>query len=96
MKLEIMNDDLIKPNKKFYTYIILTVNNKLYCGYTDDLMKRFEAHKQGKAAKYTRANKPLKIVYSKEFDTKSDAMKEECRIKTLTRKQKEEICTSLK
>ncbi len=87
---------MINPDKKFYTYIILTVNNKLYCGYTDDLEKRFELHTQGKAAKYTRANKPLKIVYSKEFPNKSEAMKEECRIKTLTRKQKEELCTSLK
>ena len=79
-------------DKKFYTYLILTVDNKLYCGYTDDPEKRFEKHKAGLAAKYTRAHKPLKMVYIKEFDTKSEAMKEECRIKTLTRKQKEELC----
>lgn len=77
--------------KKFFTYIILTVDNTLYCGYTDDPEKRFEKHKEGIAAKYTRAHKPLKIVYLKEFDTKSDAMKEEYRIKKLTRKQKEEL-----
>ena len=79
-------------DKKFYTYLILTVDNKLYCGYTDDPEKRFEKHKAGLAAKYTRTHKPLKMVYIKEFDTKSEAMKEECRIKTLTRKQKEELC----
>ena len=54
------------PDKKFYTYILLTVNNKLYCGYTDDLEKRFENHLSGTASKFTRANKPVKIVYSKE------------------------------
>ncbi len=78
-------------DKKFYTYIILTVDNKLYCGYTDDIDKRFEKHKAGIAAKYTRAHKPLKMVYVKEFETKSEAMKEEYRIKHLTRKQKEEL-----
>ncbi len=78
-------------DKKFYTYIILTVDNKLYCGYTDDPQKRFEKHQAGLAAKYTRAHKPLKMVYIKEFATKSDAMKEECRIKKLKRKQKEEL-----
>lgn len=80
--------------KKFYTYIIITVDNTLYCGYTDDPETRFEKHKAGIAAKYTRSHKPLKIVYLREFDTKSEAMKEECRIKSLTRVQKEELIKS--
>lgn len=83
-------------DKKYYTYIILTVNNTLYCGYTDDPVKRFEKHQAGLAAKYTRAHKPLKIVYLKEFSTKSEAMKEECRIKKLSRKQKEMLINTEK
>jgi len=79
------------PDKKFYTYILLTINNKLYCGYTDNLEKRFENHLNGTASKFTRANKPVKILYSKEYSTKSEAMKEEYRIKELTRKQKEQL-----
>lgn len=79
------------PEKKFYTYILLTINNKLYCGYTDDLEKRFENHLNGSASKFTRANKPVKIVYSKEYQTKSEAMKEEYSIKKLTREQKKEL-----
>ena len=75
-------------DKKYYTYVLLTENNTLYCGYTDDVEKRFEAHKSGKGAKYTRANKPVKIVYQACFDTKSEAQKEECRIKAMTRLQK--------
>ena len=83
-------------NKKYYTYLILTVDNTLYCGYTDDPEKRFEKHKPGLAAKYTRAHKPLKMVYVKEFDTKSEALKEERRIKKLSRSQKEELVNSYK
>lgn len=78
-------------SKKYFVYLILTVNNKLYCGYTDDVQKRFEAHKSGKGAKFTRANKPLKIVYAKEFETKQEAQKEEYRIKRLKRKEKEKL-----
>ncbi len=74
--------------KKYYTYILLTENDTLYCGYTDDVEKRFQAHLEGKGAKYTRANKPIKIVYQKEFASKSEAMKEEARIKKLTHKEK--------
>ena len=80
-----------KVDKKFYVYIILTVNNKLYCGYTDDVERRYKLHKEGKAAKYTKAKKPFKLVYVQEFNTKNEAIKEECRIKKLTRKQKEEL-----
>ena len=75
-------------DKKYYVYILLTERDTLYCGYTDDVLKRFEKHKQGLAAKYTRANKPVKIVYTKEFNSKSEAMKEESRIKHLSRKDK--------
>jgi putative endonuclease len=77
--------------EKHYTYLLLTQNNKLYCGYTNDIGKRFQSHLSGKASKFTRANKPLKMVYIKGFETKSEAMKEECRIKKLTKKQKEEL-----
>lgn len=72
----------------YYVYILLTERNTLYCGYTDDVEKRYKAHLEGKGAKYTRANKPVKLVYKREFATKSEAMREEHRIKTLKRKDK--------
>lgn len=76
-------------DEKHFVYILLTKNNTLYCGYTDDVEKRFQAHLEGKGAKYTRANKPVKIVYTKEFNNKSDALKEEYRIKhKLSREEK--------
>ena len=77
--------------KKYYTYVILTTTNTFYCGYTDDVEKRFEAHKSGKGAKYTRANKPVKIVYTACYDTKVEAMQEERRIKSMSRDQKVEL-----
>lgn len=75
-------------DKSYFVYILLTERDTYYCGYTDDVEKRFKKHCEGKAAKYTRANKPLKIVYQKEFSSKQDAMKEEARIKKLSRAEK--------
>ena len=76
-------------DKKHFVYILKTEINTLYCGYTDDVEKRFQQHLEGKGAKYTKANKPTQIVYTKEFETKSEALKEEYRIKhKLTREQK--------
>ena len=82
-------------SEKHFVYMILTTKGTLYCGYTDDVEKRFNEHLSGKGAKYTRAFKPVKIVYTKEFDSKSEALKEEYRIKhKLSRKQKLELINS--
>lgn len=80
---------------KHFVYILLTENNTLYCGYTDNVERRFQAHIDGKGAKYTKANKPVKIVWKKEFHTKSEALKEEYRIKhKLSRKEKLQLINS--
>ncbi len=85
----------MQTEKHFFVYIILTVNNKLYCGYTDNVEKRYKIHCEGKGAKFTKANKPLKLVYTKEFKTKQEAQKEEYRIKQLSRKKKEEFINNI-
>ncbi len=77
---------------KYFVYILLTVDDTLYCGITNDLVKRFYAHLNKKGAKYTKTHPPKKIVYVDVFENKSDASKEEYRIKkTLSRAQKLEI-----
>ena len=82
-------------SEKHFVYMILTQKGTLYCGYTDDVEKRFNEHLSGKGAKYTRAFKPVKVVYTKEFSSKSEALKEEYRIKhKLSRKQKLELINS--
>ena len=81
-----------KVNKKpFFIYVLLTKNNTFYCGYTDDVGKRFEKHLNGTGAKYTRANKPVKVVYQKQFCTKSEAMKAEKKFKKLPKAKKQAI-----
>lgn len=82
-------------SEKHFVYILQTERNTLYCGYTDDVEKRYQAHLDGKGAKYTRANKPVKLLWQKEFETKTEALKEEYRIKhKLTREQKLELINS--
>lgn len=83
-------------DKKFFVYLLLTERNTLYCGYTNDVAKRFQTHLSGKGAKYTRINKPVQIVWSQEFATKSDALKAEIKIKKLPRTKKEELINSNK
>ncbi len=75
----------------YYVYILKCGDGSFYCGYTNDVQKRFEKHKSGKGAKYTRSRLPLEIVYIEKFENKSDALKRECSIKSMTRLQKEKL-----
>lgn len=72
-------------------YIIKCVDGTLYTGYTNDLEKRFEKHKSGKGAKYTRSHTPERIVFSEKYDNKIIAQRREREIKKLNRKEKLEL-----
>lgn len=79
-----------------YVYIIKCGDGSLYTGWTNDLEKRFKAHKAGKGAKYTRGRGPLKLVHVEVFDDRLEAQKRERAIKRLTRARKLELIDSLR
>lgn len=72
----------------WFVYILLCLDNSLYTGSTNDLEKRLDTHKSGKGGKYTRSHKPLRMIYSEEFKSKSEALKREAEIKSWTRSKK--------
>ncbi|MCK5085549.1 GIY-YIG nuclease family protein, partial [Candidatus Parcubacteria bacterium] len=64
----------------------------LYTGITVDLERRVNEHNSSKlGAKYTKARRPVELIYSKRFRNRVTASREEARIKSLTRKEKLEI-----
>ena len=71
-----------------YTYILRCRDGTLYTGWTNDLEKRLRAHNEGTGGKYTRARRPVELVYHECFDTKEEAMRREWAIKQLTRAEK--------
>ena len=74
-----------------YTYILKYKDDSLYTGWTNDLKKRITSHNAGKGAKYTKARRPVELVYYEEFQTREEAMKREYAIKQLSRKEKEAL-----
>ena len=68
-----------------YVYILKCSDGSLYTGYTSDLEKRLKAHNKGIASKYTSSRLPVEMVFSEECKDKSDALKKEYFIKTLSR-----------
>ena len=65
---------------KFFVYLILNKNNTSYVGYTNNLKERLKKHNSSKGAKFTRGKQWI-LIYSKEFLNKSEAMKEEYKLK---------------
>ena len=84
----------MKNEKENYTYLLRCADGSLYCGWTNDLEKRFAAHNAGTASKYTRSRLPVTPVYAERHETKQEAMQREYRIKRMTREQKEALLLS--
>ncbi len=74
-------------------YILRCGDDSLYTGVATDVKRRLDEHQsQGpKAAKYVRGRTPLELVYAREIGTRSEALKEEWRVKRLSRAQKEAL-----
>lgn len=72
----------------WFVYVLLCTDKTLYTGITNDLDKRFKAHLEGKGGRYTRSHKPLKIIYTMEVKSKSEALKRELEIKGWNREGK--------
>jgi putative endonuclease len=76
----------------WYVYIVECFDGSLYTGITTDVNKRIGTHNQGKGAKYTRGRRPVVLLISFSVESKGVALKEEYRIKQLTRKDKLKLC----
>lgn len=76
----------------YFVYILLCNDQTFYIGSTNDLQKRLHSHNFLKSgAKYTRARRPVEVIYQEEFESKSLALKREHFLKQLTRKQKQSL-----
>jgi putative endonuclease len=73
---------------KWFCYLLHCADDTLYCGITNDLEKRLEAHNAGTASKYTRARGPVELVFVEDCTDRSAASKRESTIKDLTREEK--------
>ncbi len=73
----------------WFVYILQCADRTLYTGITTDLERRTREHNQGKAAaKYTKARRPVELIYSESAEGRSEASSREAQIKKLSREDK--------
>lgn len=73
----------------YFVYILQCNDNTLYTGIATDVERRVTEHNNSdKGAKYTKARRPVKLVYTEESLDRSSASKREYEIKKLSRTEK--------
>ena len=88
-------DHIDKLTGLWSIYVVRCSDGTLYCGISNNITKRIDAHNNGKGAKYTKSRLPVSLVYSEEIGTMSAAMRRERQIKKMTRRQKNDLIDSL-
>jgi putative endonuclease len=67
----------------FVTYVLYAAtHDKIYIGYTSDLIDRFHSHNQFATKGYTVKFRPWQVIYIEFFDSKQEAMKREKELKS--------------
>jgi putative endonuclease len=74
-----------------FVYLLRCADGTLYCGWSTDPERRLRQHQAGRASRYTRRRLPVELVYVREFGTRSEAMREEVRIKRLSAAEKRRL-----
>ena len=74
-----------------WTYILQCSDGSYYVGSTNDLERRLSEHQQGLAAQYTKRRRPVKLVYSAEFDNVEQAYRWEKQLQGWSRAKREAL-----
>ena len=74
-----------------FVYLLRCADGSLYCGWTYDVEQRVAKHQAGSASRYTRSRLPVELAWSAELPGRAEAMREEIRIKRLSRVEKQRL-----
>jgi len=75
-------------SESWLTYLLLCADGKFYCGVTNDIEKRLDAHNRGIASRFTRTRLPVTLLATGRGMGKAQAFRLEYRIKRLPRDKK--------
>ena len=77
---------------EWFVYMLRCADNSLYTGVTTNIERRLKEHNEDKAgAKYTRAKRPVFLVYEEPAESRSAACQREYQLKQLKKSDKESL-----
>lgn len=75
-----------------FVYMVRCADGTLYTGWAVDVAARVRAHNAGRGARYTRARRPVTLVFSEAQPDRSAALRRERALKKLPRARKLALC----
>jgi len=81
-------------SKPWFVYLVRAANGSLYCGISDDPVRRFATHQSGKGARFFLSSPAVALVYTEACRDKSEALRQERLIKKLKKSAKECLVAS--
>ena len=81
-------------SKPWFVYLVRAANGSLYCGISDDPVRRFATHQSGKGARFFLSSPAVALVYTEACRDKSEALRQERLIKKLRKSAKECLVAS--
>ena len=86
--------ETILMNIAWHVYILQCRDGSYYTGIAQDPYEREKRHNAGKGAAWTRARRPVKLVFAQAHDSQSAARAREIEIKGWRREKKESLINS--
>lgn len=74
--------------RAWVVYLLRCGDGSLYCGITNDLGRRVEAHESGRGGRFTRSRRPIELVWKKSRQSETAARRLEPMVKRLPRASK--------
>lgn len=78
-------------NDVWFVYLLECEGGRLYTGISTDVAARFEKHRRGRGAMFTRLNRPLRMLGARPFGSRSEALKAEWAMKRLSPDEKRRV-----
>ena len=75
----------------WFLYVLECSDGSFYTGVTKDIERRLAEHNDGKASKYTRTRRPVRLLYFENCAGRAEALSREYQVKRLSRKAKEKL-----
>ncbi len=74
-----------------YVYIVRCADGTYYTGWAVDVAHRVAEHNAGRGGRYTRARRPVALVYQEKVPDRAAALRREATIKQYSRSRKERL-----
>lgn len=84
-----------RSRARWFCYLLQCADGTLYTGITNALDRRLARHNAGTASKYTRARRPVRLVWSEPARDRAAASRREAALKRLRRGDKQALTRTM-